>query len=441
MPNANGTPLAPTILPNIGTAGTYTKVTTDAKGRIISGTTLSASDIPTLTLSKISDAGTIASQNANAVAITGGSIDSATVGATTPSTGAFTSLSSAATITDTQSIGSTSTDGIVLINGTAGTVGFQKWSPRLRLTGQGWATTPVASQAVDWIIENQPVQGAANPSSNLVFSSQINAGGYASGLVLASNFSLYSGAGSGSIAFGYGPSNARGISSRAGGSVDLNVGSSVVATYCINLGIRSFSLGSGGLLGWGSSADPSNIGTMDTGLARDAAAVIRVSNGSTGLGALGVVDTTTGAVTTALTITHALTTANAGANGIGVGLVFQAADSTSAIGASVQIARLRSYMPVAAHASRTSLSVWSASDSTGERDAITIGANGSAVTIGLFGVTAVAQPATTGTTTGFTAGSGTTAHDDSTFTGGTGSTAYRISDIVLALKQVGILAA
>lgn len=37
------------------TAGTYTKVTIDAKGRATSGTTLSDSDIPTLTASKISD--------------------------------------------------------------------------------------------------------------------------------------------------------------------------------------------------------------------------------------------------------------------------------------------------------------------------------------------------------------------------------------------------
>lgn len=42
-------------LASVGTAGTYTKVTTDAKGRVTSGTTLAASDIPTLTASKISD--------------------------------------------------------------------------------------------------------------------------------------------------------------------------------------------------------------------------------------------------------------------------------------------------------------------------------------------------------------------------------------------------
>lgn len=36
------------IAPNVGTPGTYTKVTTDAKGRVTSGTTLSAGDIPAI---------------------------------------------------------------------------------------------------------------------------------------------------------------------------------------------------------------------------------------------------------------------------------------------------------------------------------------------------------------------------------------------------------
>lgn len=50
-------------LPNVGTAGTFTKVTTDSKGRVISGSSLTASDIPTLSLSKISGLGTAASRN------------------------------------------------------------------------------------------------------------------------------------------------------------------------------------------------------------------------------------------------------------------------------------------------------------------------------------------------------------------------------------------
>lgn len=60
--------------------------------------------------------------------------------------------------------------------------------------------------------------------------------------------------------------------------------------------------------------------------------------------------------------------------------------------------------------------------------------------LGLYGAVPVVQPATTGTTTGFTAGAGATVRDDSTFTGGLGTTAYRLSDVVLALKQLGVLA-
>jgi hypothetical protein len=42
-------------LAGVGTAGTYTKVTTDAKGRVTAGTTLAVADIPTLTASKTGD--------------------------------------------------------------------------------------------------------------------------------------------------------------------------------------------------------------------------------------------------------------------------------------------------------------------------------------------------------------------------------------------------
>jgi len=60
--------------------------------------------------------------------------------------------------------------------------------------------------------------------------------------------------------------------------------------------------------------------------------------------------------------------------------------------------------------------------------------------IGFFNATPVVQQSGTGETTGFTVGSGTTARDDSTFTGNVGSTAYTISDIVKALKNLGLLA-
>jgi phage-related tail fiber protein len=53
--SGSGTTSITLTLAATGTAGTYTKVTTDSKGRVSSGTTLSASDIPTLTAAKISD--------------------------------------------------------------------------------------------------------------------------------------------------------------------------------------------------------------------------------------------------------------------------------------------------------------------------------------------------------------------------------------------------
>jgi hypothetical protein len=60
--------------------------------------------------------------------------------------------------------------------------------------------------------------------------------------------------------------------------------------------------------------------------------------------------------------------------------------------------------------------------------------------IGFFNATPVVQQSGTGETSEFTAGTGTTARADSTFTGAVGSTAYTISDIVKALKNLGLLA-
>lgn len=81
--------------------------------------------------------------------------------------------------TTNNSIGTTSTDGIVLQNTTAAAAGAQQYSPRIRLSGRGWKTNATAaSRTVDWAIENQPVQGAANPTTQLSFLSQVNAGGF-----------------------------------------------------------------------------------------------------------------------------------------------------------------------------------------------------------------------------------------------------------------------
>ena len=60
--------------------------------------------------------------------------------------------------------------------------------------------------------------------------------------------------------------------------------------------------------------------------------------------------------------------------------------------------------------------------------------------LGFWNATPVIQPAGTGEATGFVAGGGVGVTDTSTFTGNIGSTAYRINDVVKALKQAGILA-
>lgn len=99
-------------------------------------------------------------------------------------------------ITDLQSISATSTDGLALANTTSATVGAQKWSPRLRWTGDGWKTTSTAAgQLVDAIAELQPVQGSTNPTFNWVLSGQVNGAGYGALVTVPSSggFNLNSG--------------------------------------------------------------------------------------------------------------------------------------------------------------------------------------------------------------------------------------------------------
>jgi hypothetical protein len=93
------------------------------------------------------------------------------------------------TAVDTHSItlaANTSGDGMILKTPVSAAAASQQYSPRLHLSGQGWATTPVASQPVDWVVEVIPTQGATNPTSTLVFSSATNGGAYSAALSLTS---------------------------------------------------------------------------------------------------------------------------------------------------------------------------------------------------------------------------------------------------------------
>ena len=118
-------------LAKVGTAGTYRSVTTDDFGRVTAGTnpttvagygltdvyTKTEVDNLNWTLADITDAGTIASQNANSVTISGGTINGTSIGATTASSGKFTTLNISS---DFKLSGSSGTVGQVLVSGGSG---------------------------------------------------------------------------------------------------------------------------------------------------------------------------------------------------------------------------------------------------------------------------------------------------------------------------------
>jgi hypothetical protein len=87
-------------------------------------------------------------------------------------------------------LGTTRTDGAGhwLSNTTVASAGSQQVSPSISFEGQGWKTTATAeSRSVNQSIYLLPVQGAANPTSILVFTGKINNTGEHSLMNLADN--------------------------------------------------------------------------------------------------------------------------------------------------------------------------------------------------------------------------------------------------------------
>jgi hypothetical protein len=147
----------------------------------------------------------------------------------------------------------------------------------------------------------------------------------------------------------------------------------------------------------------------------------------------------TDAVTNAITNILALGHESSGtpAAGFGSGVLFL---SESATVSKRSLGRLNYEWITATDASRAGGGRLTAYYTTTEQEAIAWDGDTGGIKLGFYAATPVAQHTATGETTGFTAGSGTAVNDDSTFTGNVGSTAYRISDIVQALKNLGLVA-
>jgi hypothetical protein len=148
-------------------------------------------------VASVSGDGTLISNSAStgAVALTLGNASAYSVWGNATSSSAVPGYTSSPTlsgiITDTQTIGASTTDGLVLTNPTAASSGNQQWSPRVRWTGRGWKTdTTAASQELDAVAELQAVQGTSSPTFNWVLSGQVNGGGYTPLLTVPSSGGL-----------------------------------------------------------------------------------------------------------------------------------------------------------------------------------------------------------------------------------------------------------
>ena len=173
-------------------------------------------------------------------------------------------------------IGDTSTDGFVLANTTPATVGAQKFSPRIRLSGNGWKTTATAgSQTTDWILENSPTQGTTRPNNYLNFSAQTNGEGFTNLLSLGTNGANLP---TERATFYFSNSGTRGLF--LGGNMTITVGGSPTSTDGATMIDSGVKMRNSNIISWASSTNPT--GSKDIGLARNAAGVLEINNGTAG---------------------------------------------------------------------------------------------------------------------------------------------------------------
>lgn len=87
------------------------------------------------------------------------------------------------------SLGTTTTDSILLQNTTAAALGAQQTTASIHFSGNGWGTTAGTSQSVDYRINLLPVQGTT-PSGTLKYQSSINGAAFSDALTLTTGGTL-----------------------------------------------------------------------------------------------------------------------------------------------------------------------------------------------------------------------------------------------------------
>ncbi len=353
-------------------SGTVEEIACTSAGRALLDDASASAQRTTLGL------GTIATQAANSVAITGGSVTGITdVAIADGGTGASTAQAAIDLLTAV----SGATDEYVLTKDTAtGNAVF-----KAAAGGGGGPSTP----------------GTTTDTALVVWDSTDGTSVADSGILLASD----------NLTF---PNNKQ--ITIPGGGAEVRIGNGFHRFHHYGLELED-----SGHVSW---ATGNGAGTQD----------LILSNGGVGLLAIESITAGTNGVQNAMTVSQ--NTTGTVATGFGSGLVFQLETTPTENQDAASIAAL---WDDATHASRSGDLVLSAFEQGNAREGIRI-RGGSTAELGFFTATPVAQPSGTGETTGFTAGAGTGVNDDSTFTGNIGSTAYRVNDVVKALKQLGVLA-
>lgn len=204
------------------------------------------------------------------------------------------------------------------------------------------------------------------------------------------------------------------------GSIGLGYGTTVNGANGFGVGSQNTTGGNqSGTMGYGNSTSAQNAYSIGFSSSASASRAMAIGSGANAV--------TSGHISLCQAVNNGdLTTVNIQGKSTGSGA------------ATRDMINISTVWQTSTNASRRARAIFNVFD-TAAREVIRMEASGSAPMLGLFGVNAVVQPSTTGTTTGFTAGAGTGVNNVSTFTGNLGTTAYTIGDIVRALKQVGIM--